>query len=157
MQVCNRPSQRRGFSLVELLIVLAVIAIILSIAVPTLTSAHMGASETVVMREVQSIHQAQAQYYSQFGDYASTLAQLGPPATGVAGPQGAKLLPASLASGEKDGYVFTMTKTPGGYAVNANPKVYGKHGRRTFYADEDGVIHQNWGPEPATAASPEIK
>jgi prepilin-type N-terminal cleavage/methylation domain-containing protein len=112
MQVCNRPSQRRGFSLVELLIVLAVIAIILSIAVPTLTSAHMGASETVVMREVQSIHQAQAQYYSQFGDYASTLAQLGPPATGVAGPQGAKLLPASLASGEKDGYVFTMTKTP---------------------------------------------
>jgi len=125
--------------------------------VPTLTSAHTSASETVVLREVQSIHQAQVQYYSQFGEYASTLAQLGPPAGGIGGPQAAKLIPASLASGEKNGYLFTLTKTPGGFAVNANPKVFGKSGRRTFYTDEDGVIHQNWGPGPATAASPEIK
>ncbi len=150
-------SQSRGFSLVELLIAVAIIGIILAAAIPTLMTAHHGASETVVIRELQTIHQAQLQYFSQFGDYASTLLQLGPPANGVLGPHGAKLIPASLASGEKNGYIFTLTKTPTGYAVNANPKVFGKNGNRTFYVDEDGVVRENRGQEPATVNSPEIK
>ena len=100
----------------ELLIVLAIIAVILSIAIPNLISAHTNASETVVIREIQTIHQAQLQYLSQFGEYAATLAELGPPASGVAGPHAAKLIPASLASGEKNGYVFTLAKTPSGFA-----------------------------------------
>ncbi|HLK63507.1 MAG TPA: prepilin-type N-terminal cleavage/methylation domain-containing protein [Bryobacteraceae bacterium] len=150
-------SATRGFSLVELLIALAIIAIILSIAIPMLMSAMANATETVVIREVQSIHQAQVQYHTQFGDYASELAQLGPPANGVAGPEAAKLIPASLASGDKDGYTFLLTKTPVGFIVNANPKVFGKSGRRTFYIDEDGVVHQNWGSQPASATSPELK
>ena len=120
-------------------------------------SALNGASETVVIREVQTIHQAQTQYLSQFGDYAATLGELGPPVNGVAGPRGAKLIPASLASGDKNGYVFLMVKVPSGFTVNANPKVFGKNGRRTFYTDQDGVLHQNWGAEPATVNSPEIK
>lgn len=149
--------QQRGFSFVEVLIVLAIIAIVLAIALPTFSSAHRSANETVVMREIQSIHQAQMQYYSQFGEYASTVSQLGPPANGVAGPHAAKLLPSSLTGGEKNGYLFTLIKTPGGFSVNANPKVFGKHGSRTFYIDDDGVLRQNWGPEPATVASSEIK
>ncbi len=139
------------------MIAIAIIGIILAIAIPTMTTAHTGATETVVIREVQAIHQAQLQYLSQFGDYAATLAQLGPPADGVMGPHGAKLLPASLSGGEKNGYLFTLTKRPAGYTVNANPKVFGKNGNRTFYIDEDGVVRQNLGPEPATVASPEIK
>ena len=149
--------QSRGFSLVELLIAMAIIGIILALALPTLTTVHTNASETVVIREMQSIHQAQLQYFSQFGDYASTLAQLGPPADGVVGPHGAKLLPATLTGGEKNGYIFTLTKRPGGYVVNANPKVFGKTGNRTFYIDEDGGVRQNLGPEPATVNSPEMK
>ena len=66
-------------------------------------NAHLNAVETVVMREMQTIQQAQTQYQSQFGDFASTLVELGPPATGNMGPAAAKLIPASLASGEKDG------------------------------------------------------
>ena len=97
------------------------------------------------------------QYQSQFGDYAATLNELGPPTNGAAGPRAAKLLPASLASGEKNGYVFSVTKTAGGFYANATPKVFGKNGRRTFYIDEDGVVHQNWGEAPASAGSPEIK
>jgi hypothetical protein len=37
------------------------------------------------------------------------------------------------------------------------PKVYNSTGRRTFYSDQTLVIRENWGPEPATAQSPEIK
>ena len=154
---CLLRSRKSGFSLVELLIVLAVIAILLAMALPTLISAYHNASETVVIREVQTIHQVQMQYLSQYGEYAESLAQLGPPANGVAGRHGAKLIPRSLASGEKNGYIFTMVKTSSGFSVNANPKQYPRDGRRTFYIDEDGTVHENWGPEPATAASPEIK
>ncbi len=110
-----------------------------------------------MIREVQAIHQAQVQYLSQFGEFAATLAELGPPTNGVAGPHAAKLIPASLASGEKNGYLFTMVKAGGGFTVNANPKEFGRTGRRTFYIDQDGVVHQNWGSEPATANSPEIQ
>ena len=112
---------------------------------------------TVVIREIQTVHQAQTQYMSQFGKYATTLAELGPPASGGPGPQAADLIPNSLASGEKDGYVFTLTATPNGYTVNANPKVYNSTGRCTFYSDQGMQIHQNWSQEPANATSPELK
>ena len=58
---------------------------------------------------------------------------------------------------EKDGYIFTLTATPQGYTVNANPKVYNSTGRRTFYSDQGMAIHQNWSQEPANASSPELK
>jgi type IV pilus assembly protein PilA len=155
-QVCRRR-RARGFSLIELLIVIAIILIILAIAVPRLSVAQMSAHEMAVAREIQTINTAQAQYMSQFGMFASTLAQLGPPTSGGPGPQAADLIPASLASGEKDGYVFTLAGTPQGYTINAVPKVFGTSGRRTFYADQNMILHQNWSAEPANASSPEIK
>jgi hypothetical protein len=79
------------------------------------------------VREVQTLGQAQTQYQSQFGKFAASLAELGPPAGAAAGPQAANLIPASLASGEKDGYLFVIPLTPVGYSVNANPKVFGGH------------------------------
>jgi prepilin-type N-terminal cleavage/methylation domain-containing protein len=153
----GRRRNQVGFSLIELLIVIAIILIILSIAVPKLGVARMNAQETVVIREVQTIHQAETQYLSQFGNYAQTLAALGPPASGGPGPQAADLIPSSLSSGEKDGYIFTLQATPSGYTVNANPKVYNSTGRRTFFSDQTMTIHQNWGQEPATVNSPELK
>ena len=92
-----------------------------------------------------------------FGKYAASLAELGPPNRGGAeGPQGAHLIPAALASGEKNGYLFVLSLTPAGYTLNATPKTFGSTGRRTFYLDQDGVVHQNWGRDPATADSPEF-
>lgn len=152
-----RRNKLRGFSLVELLIVVAIMAVILAIAIPNMMNARKNAAEMAVIREVQTIHQAQVQYLSQFVRYASTLAELGPPTNGVAGPSAANIIPRSLASGEKDGYVFTMTPTATGFAVHANPKVFDSTGRRTFYIDENGIVHQNWGREPADAASPELQ
>jgi type IV pilus assembly protein PilA len=94
---------------------------------------------------------------SQFQRFATTLAELGPPASGGPGPQAADLIPSALAVGDKDGYVFTMTATPSGYTLNANPKVFNTSGRRTFFTDQNGLIHQNWSAEAANASSPEFK
>jgi type IV pilus assembly protein PilE len=146
-----------GFTLIEILIVVAIVGLLLAVAIPSAMNAHLSAVETVVMREVLTIHQAQTQYQAQFGEYASNLAELGPPASGVVGPAGARIIPANLASGEKDGYRFTTNRTTEGYAIHADPKVFGKNGRRTFYMDQEGTLHQNWGPEPATENSAEPK
>ncbi|HLJ48263.1 MAG TPA: prepilin-type N-terminal cleavage/methylation domain-containing protein [Bryobacteraceae bacterium] len=146
-----------GFSLIELLIVIAIILIILAIAVPKLGAARMQAQEMAAIREVQTIHTAQTQYMSQFGKFAGSLAELGPPASGGPGPQAADLIPSSLAGGEHGGYTFTLTQTPSGYVLNANPKVYNSTGRRTFYSDQTMTIRQNWSSEPANASSQELK
>ena len=111
----------------------------------------------LVIREIQTIHHAQAQYMSQFGRYATTLKELGPATSGAVGPQAADLIPYRLASGEENGYMFALTTTPQGYTINANPKVYPGSGRRTFFSDQSNVIHQNWSAEPANASSPELK
>lgn len=153
----NEKCKRNGFSLVELLVVIAIILVILAVALPRIKEARLNAVETMVVRELQTIGQSQIQYQSQFGQYAPTLAALGPPTSGTVGPQAASLIPASLASGEKDGYVFVTTLTPLGYSVIATPRTYGGTGRRTFYLDQDGIVHQNWGQQPAGAASPEFK
>ena len=76
---------RRGFSLIELLIVIAIILIIAAIAVPKFNQQRMLANEMAVLRELDTYYSAQTQYYSQFGKYASVLTELGPPTSG-AGP-----------------------------------------------------------------------
>ena len=149
--------RRRGFTLIELLIVISIILVILAIAVPKMNTQMQGAREMAVIREIGSIHQAETQYYSQFGKYAATLSQLGPPVSGADGPEAANILPKVLADGKKNGFVYTLTSTPTGYAVTAVPESFGNSGRRTFYSDQTLVIRNNWGQEPATPASPEIK
>ena len=153
----SRRRHARGFSLIELLIVIAIILIILTIAVPKLSTAQMNAREMAVVREIQTVNTAQAQYMSQFGKFAATMAELGPPASGGPGAAAADLIPGSLASGEKDGYTFTLAATPSGYTLIVIPKVYNSTGRRTFYSDQNMIIHQNWSAEPANASSPEMK
>jgi prepilin-type N-terminal cleavage/methylation domain-containing protein len=149
--------QRRGFSLIELLIVIAIILIIITIAVPKLSRARMYSQETAAIGAIRTLHTAQVQYYSQYGKYATSLTELGPPASGAASPASADLIGNDLAGSEKSGYKFTMTGTTGGYQINANPVAYNSSGSRTFFSDQSMVIHQNYGPEPATANSPEMK
>jgi type IV pilus assembly protein PilA len=83
--------------------------------------------------------------------------ELGPPASGAAGPAAADLIPGDLAKGVKTGYQFILLGGANGYAVNANPVTFGSTGRRTFFSDQTHVIRQNWTSEPATANSEEIK
>ena len=153
----SRNRRRRGFSLIELLIVIAIILVILAIAIPKANTVMMSGREMATIREIQTIHQAETQYYSQFGKYAVNLAQLGPPQSGSPGPEGADLIPNNLAQGKHNGHVFTVVASPTGYAVSVIPEQFGSSGRRTFYSDQTLVIRNNWSQEPATPESPEIQ
>jgi type IV pilus assembly protein PilA len=150
-------SKKRGFSLIELLIVIAIILIIITVALPKMTNAMRYAHETAAIKAIQTIHTMQVQYNSQYGRYAASLTEMGPPATGAATAASADLIDSGLAGGEKSGYKFTMTGNQGGYVINATPVAYGNTGSRTFYSDQSMVIRENDGPEPATASSKELR
>ena len=153
-----RPRGRRGFSLIELLIVIAIILIIAAIAVPKMSQQMQSAREMAAVQQIKTIHQAETQYYSQFGKYAASLIELGPPASGAAGPNAADLIPKNLAEGKNGGYVYTVAPGPtGGYTVLVVPEQFGTTGRRSFYSDQSLQVHNSWTQEPATAASELIK
>ena len=152
----HRNRRRRGFTLIELMIVIAIILIIAAIAVPKMNNQMMAAHEMAAIRQITTIHQAETQYYSQFGKYAA-LAELGPPASGAAGPSAADLIPKILADGKNSGFIFAVQSTATGYAVTAVPETFNSTGRRTFYSDQTLQIRNNWTQEPANANSPEIK
>jgi type IV pilus assembly protein PilA len=147
----------RGFSLIELLIVIAIILVIIGIALPKFNVAQMTARELAAQQDLRTISTAQVQYQSQFGRYATNMAELGPPASGNPSPAGADLIQSSLAGGEKDQYTFTLTATQQGYSLVATPKVYNSSGRKSFYTDQSMIIRESMGPDPANATSPEIK
>jgi len=153
----SRKTRRRGFSLIELLIVIAIILVIVTIAVPQYNKQMMSAHETAAIQAIQTIHAVETQYYSQFGRYAVSLAELGPPASGAAGPAAADLISKDLTEGKKSGYIFTVSATPTGYAVSAVPESFNSSGRRTFYSDQTLVVRNNWSQEPATVSSAELK
>jgi type IV pilus assembly protein PilA len=150
-------NRRRGFSLIELLIVIAIILIIITMALPKLTRARMYTTETAAIQAVKAIHSAQVQYYSQFNRYATSLTELGPPASGAANASAADVIGNDLSNGIKQGYKFSVTGTPTGYVVTAIPETYNTSGSRSFYSDQNMVIHEHYGPEPATPQDPEMK
>ena len=89
--------RKNGFSLVELMIVVAVIAILAAIVMPHLRVELEMAHETAAIQQIKTIQSMQAQYYSQFRRFATNLTELGPP------PAGAGLIPRSLAQGSRSG------------------------------------------------------
>lgn len=136
----KRQNTRRGFSLIELLIVIAIILIIAGIASGPLSRARRNANEMAAIRTVVTLHTSQAQYFSQYGKYAANLIELGPPASGLASAAATDLIPADLVAGSNGGY-------------HANPETFGTTGERTFYSDQSQVIRQNRTPEGATVQS----
>jgi type IV pilus assembly protein PilA len=148
---------RRGFSLIELLIVIAIILLIITIAVPKFNSVQKHAREVAALQAIKTVHTAQVQFYSEYGRYATSLTELGPPASGHSSASAADLIGNDLASGEKQGYRFTVTGNAGGYVINANPVVYGTSGDKSFFSDQTMTIHEHDGPEPATAQSKEMR
>ncbi len=147
----------RGFSLIELLIVISIILIILAIALPRFNQAAMHAREMAAQATIKTLHAAEAQYYSTYGRFAVTLQELGKATSGAASVSAANLISADLAKGEKQGYHYTLQGTATGYQINADPVTFNGSGSRTFYSDQFQEIHAHNGQEPATANDPEIK
>jgi len=161
--------KQRGFSLIELLIVVAIILIIAAIAIPNLLRARISANESSAAQAVRTVNTAQVSYESTYPGtgYANSLAALGPPAsTGcpASGPvaTNACLIDFGLASATsvataKTGYYFGMGVPGGGppnmsYTVGGAPAAFNQSGVRGFCSNEDGVIRvaSSWNAAPAT-------
>ncbi len=156
-KVCT-VNRRRGFTLMELLIVVAIISVLIVAGAKYLPTYLMNARETGAMAQMRNIHLAQTQYNSQFGRYAKTLEELGPPESGQMGPSGAALISGDMATEKvKSGFRFEMEGNEAGYEIRAMPTAFNGTGRRTFYSDQTQIIRQNWGPEPSDGNSEEIK
>ena len=141
--------KQKGFSLIELLIVVAIILIIAAIAIPNLLRARMAANESSAVASIRTINTAQVTYNSTYPTvgFATTLAALGPNANPCT-PSSANgcLIDSVLSSGTKSGYLFTMgagstTGTPQpSYNVFAAPQIPNQTGSRYFCSFEDAVV-----------------
>ena len=151
-QACGRGRGPRGFSLIELLIVVAIILVIVAIAIPNFMRSRMAANESATVQNMRAITTANVVYSTTYGiGYSSDLSALGPPPGGGAVSQtNAGLIDDVLATGVKSGYAFSYSPAPAAinglipaYQLTADPLTPGYTGTRHFFTDDSGVIRQN--------------
>jgi len=156
--------KQKGFSLIELLIVVAIILIIAAIAIPNLLRARIAANESSAVSSIRTMNTAQVTYQSTYPKvgYAATIPALGPAAsTGCTTPTSTHaclvdwvVARATAAGSAKSGYFFRLGVTAGGglnnaYTFGGAPAVARKTGVRGFCANEDAVLRYT-----ASAAAP---
>ena len=167
----NRPQQRssdEGFTLVELLIVMSIIIIIATFAVPNLMRLRRQGNEMSAIQSIRAIVGAQLQYSQTYpsNGFACSLAALGgAQGGGTPSPAAAGLLNADLASGQKAGYTFTITNCNKvninnqdqytSYEITAVPQKIGNTGDRGFCSDDSQQV--KYDPKGGTACTQPIQ
>jgi type IV pilus assembly protein PilA len=149
----HRCGDEEGFTLIELLIVMSVMLILMTLAIPQLLKLTKTAHETSAQASVRAIGEAELQYNSAYpaNGFSCSLAALGgDPKSGPPTAQAAQLIAADLASGQKAGYTFAITNCNKvtvnnqdmftSYEITAVPNSVGKTGDRGYCSDENNTI-----------------
>ncbi|MHC4663378.1 MAG: type IV pilin protein [Planctomycetota bacterium] len=136
----------KGFTLLELMIVITLIAIITSIAIPNLLQSKITANESAVISTMRTVSATEEIYKTRFGSYGTFDALLE-----------ASLLDEVVAGGRKHGYTFSMiTAAENDYACVATPDTIGSTGERGFRVDASGVIRFSPDGSQPTSSSPAV-
>lgn len=153
----------RGFSLIELLIVVAIILIIAAIAIPNLLRSKIAANQASCVGSLRTLNTAEVTYSSTYDTgYSSTLLDLGPPAAGAQPTAtSAGLIDSVLAAGTKSGYTLTYTAGAADgaghidtYGITGNPVSVGSTGQNYYYTDDSNVIRFNTAQQASSSDSP---
>jgi prepilin-type N-terminal cleavage/methylation domain-containing protein len=134
----NHPLSLTGFTLVEIMVVVSILALLAAVSIPMMLRNQINANETAAIASCRTIVSSCQSFYSYSmpRTYPPDLVTLG-----TAGPSGPAYLDNVLASGAKSGYNFTYSRTSQvTFTVNADPQVPGRTGVRYFYSDETGRI-----------------
>jgi type IV pilus assembly protein PilA len=153
IHLSSSERRQRGFTLMELLIVMSIMIILMLIAIPNFISMKASANETSAMQSLRAIYQAQIQYQTSFpaNGFACSLPALGGNASaGPPSPTAAQVLQGELAQGQKSGYTFNIVNCTKvtvnnqdmytSYEVTAVPQAVGKSGHKGFCIDQAGEI-----------------
>ena len=146
----GRARSARGFSLIELLIVVAVILIIAAIAIPNFLRSKMRANEASAVSSLRTITTAEVVYSTTYNiGYSSSLPSLGGNG-GAITASNAGLIDSVLSSGTKSGYTFSYAATSSDaqgniltYTANADPVLVGTTGDGHYYVDQTSIIRVN--------------
>jgi prepilin-type N-terminal cleavage/methylation domain-containing protein len=138
--------KKSGFTLIELMIVIAIIAIICAIALPGLLRSRLQTNEAAAIENLRTICGAQLGYNSSKCRYADFAAL-----TSAVDGTGTAFLNGTWDDGiEKSGYLFTLDSvTAGNFVCYADPKTAGTTGQRWFRVDGSGVIRANPSARPS--------
>ena len=146
--------RQKGFSLIELLIVVAIILIIAAIAIPNLLRSKIAANQASAVGSLRTLNTACIAFSTSYGQFPAALTNLGPVGSGTASSTSADLIDSVLSAGQKSGYTFTFTAGTANqsYSITAVPITAATTGQNMYYTDQSGVIRYNAGGTACTSA-----